>query len=123
MRSGLGNSATDPMFTRAVDATGKDAGTSAATYTLASNTASLPAGGTTPVVTGVQGASYVFAYQFGGTSSSLVLESLGPDGVNYQTITTVTASGTQGIVIGQGATVRLRNAGANAITNLSASLS
>lgn len=83
--------------------------------TLAASTAAT-------AVTGVAGGSYVWSYQFGGTTPSLVLESLGPDGVTYQTIATVTASGTQGVVIGNNATVRVRNGTANAITNLYSSL-
>jgi len=90
--------------------------------TLASN-ATLAAGASTTPVTGIGGASYIWAYQFAGTTPSLVIEALGPDGVNYQTITTATASGSQGIVLGSNSTVRLRNAGANQITGLYSNIS
>lgn len=96
--------------------------TSGSPATLASNV-TLAAGASTTPVTGIAGASYVWAYQFGGTTPSLVLEALGPDGTNYQTVATVTASGTQGIVLGSNSTVRLRNSGANSITGLYSSLS
>lgn len=91
------------------------------TYQLANNQ-TLAAGGTTAAVAGITGGSYIWSYQFSGTSPSLILEALGPDGTNYQTIATVTQSGTQGVVLGQGSTVRLRNAGANQITGLYSSL-
>lgn len=84
--------------------------------TLAGNTAATP-------VTGIIGGSYIWAYQLGGTSPSLILEALGPDGVNYQTVATVTASGTQWVGAGNNATFRLRNGTANSITGLSSSLS
>lgn len=93
-------------------------------YSLASNVASLAAGNFTTPVSGIMGGSYVWAYQFAGTTPSLQLESLGPDGVNYLPIgAAVTASGSTGVVIGSNATVRLRNTGSNAITGLSSNLS
>lgn len=92
------------------------------TYSLASN-ATLPGNATTTPVTGVKGGRYIFAYQFGGTSPSLILESLGPDGATYQTVATVTAGGSQSVEFGENSTVRLRNGTANSITGLSASLS
>lgn len=93
------------------------------TYTLASNVASLAAGATTTPVAGVVGGAYIWGYQFAGTTPSLIIESLGPDGLNYITVATVTASGAQGLTFGNNATVRLRNAGANPITGLSSNLS
>jgi hypothetical protein len=112
-----------PMPVISVNADGTpNSGSSSSTYTLASAIASLAPGATTTPITGVTGASYIWAYQFAGTTPSLVIETLGPDGTNYQTVATVTASGQQGIVLGQNSTVRLRNAGANAITTLSSSL-
>lgn len=93
-----------------------------ATYTLASNETLAGSASRSPVTSGIAGGSYIWAYQFAGTTPSLILESLGPDGVNYQTIATVTASGAQGVVIGSNATVRLRNGTANPITGLSSNL-
>lgn len=113
----------EPMFL--VDNQGNQItsfGPSNNTYTLASNQTLAGNASTTPV-TGVQGGSYIWAYQFGGTTPSLVLETLGPDGVTYQAVgSAVTASGQTGVVIGQNATVRLRNTTGNSITGLSSSL-
>jgi len=70
------------------------------------------------------GGSYIWAYQFTGTSPQLILEALGPDGTTYiQVGTTATATGSQGVVLGNNAIVRLRNgSGSNAINSLSSSL-
>jgi len=95
------------------------------TYQLASNQSLTTATPTTPV-TGIIGASYVWnvaqATTFGGFS--LVLESLdsAPGSTTYQTIATVTAPGSVGVVIGNNATVRLRAVGGT-ITALSSNLS
>lgn len=98
---------------------------SSKTYALATAVASLAAGANTTPVTVTDTASYGWSYLFGGTSPSLVLESLGADGTTWQVAATVTASGQQGIGIfagAGGASVRLRNAGANPITGLTSSL-
>lgn len=90
--------------------------------------ASLAAGATTTPVTipAGQSASYAWSATFGGTTPSLVLEALGADDTTYYTVATLTASGSLGVVVftgDGGAIVRLRNAGTNAITNLSSRLS
>lgn len=84
------------------------------------NGSSLAAGAATTPVTIVVGGSYIWSYILGGTSPSLVLEALGPDGTTYIPVNSVavTATGAQGVVLGAGSTVRLRNSGANTITGL-----
>lgn len=84
---------------------------------LASN-ATLAAGATTTGVTGVAGSGYIWSTVMNGTSPQLVLEWLGPDGATWLTLDTVTASGSKGIGASPNASLRLRNAGANAITGL-----
>jgi len=96
-----------------------------ASYPLATN-ATLASGANTAPVTVTSSASYGWAYIFGGTTPSLALQALGPDGTTWQTIATVSASGAQGIVIfagAAGAQIRLLNTGANSITGLSSTLS
>lgn len=109
----------DPATGLEYRAGGPEAGYS---YALSAANSTLAASASGVAVPNVKGGSYIWAYQLGGTSPSLVLESLGPDGATYQTIATVTASGTQGVVIGSNATVRLRNGTANPITGLSSNL-
>lgn len=92
------------------------------TYQLAT-AQTLTAGSNTGTTANVIGGSYIFDAIMAGTGNSLVLETLGPDGTTYQTVTTLTASGQVGIVIGNNATVRIRNSGGSSITSLSASLS
>ena len=112
-----------------VDAAGNAVATSPATYLLAgSPLASLAAGATTQPVTipAGQSASYGWATTMTGTSPSLAIEALGADGTTYFTVATITAPGTMPVVIftgSGGATVRLRNTGANPITALTSSLS
>lgn len=109
------------LFVTGMDPNGNALGQ---TYQLATSLASLASGGTTGDTAGIAGGSYIWAYQLGGTSPSLVLEALGPDGSTWITIATVTATGQQGVVLGNAARVRLRNgSGSNAITGLSSSLS
>jgi hypothetical protein len=99
-----------------VDASGLTLGQ---TYTLASNVASLASGASTTPVTGLQGGSYIFDAQFAGTSPSLKLQVLGSDGTTWRDVgAALTAPGSASVVIGGNASVRLLNAGANAITGL-----
>lgn len=94
------------------------------TYQLATSVSSLAAGASTGQTAGIAAGSYVWSYVLGGTSPQLKLEYLGPDGATWiQLGTTATANGSQGVVIGDNATVRLTNgSGSNAITGLSSSL-
>lgn len=98
------------------------------TYPLASNVASLAAGAATAPVTVTRSGGYVWTANYSGTGPySLKLQSLGADGVTWQDIdTTTAASSNRGVSIAAGAngsSVRLFNAGANAITNLYSNLS
>lgn len=111
----------DVVPTVTVDSNGNPTGGNV--YILAGPNATLTAGSPGTTVTGVAGGYIVWAYQFTGTAPSLVLESLGPDGTNWQTVATVSASGTTAIYFGANSSVRVRNAGANSITALSSSLS
>lgn len=97
MRSGIGNDPSDPFYT---------AQGASKTYTLASNITVANAGASTPVA-GIQGGSYIFDAQFTGTS--IKLQSLGADGATWRDVTTLNASGSVGVVLGQGASVRLQN--------------
>ncbi|APX66283.1 hypothetical protein AV944_11085 [Sphingomonas sp. LK11] len=94
--------------------------TSNQTYTLASNATITATTGTTPV-TGVQGGSYIWDVQFTGTS--VTLQALGSDGVTWRDVATRTSSGTTGVVIGQGASVRLYNPNNAALTGVYSNLS
>ena len=92
------------------------------TYQLASNITLAGSAATTPI-TAVTGGSYVFDARFGGTTPSLNLQALGADGVTWVNVgAALTAGGNVGVVIGQGASVRILNNTANSITALSASL-
>ena len=108
---------------------GGASGPTPATYLLAgSPLASLAAGATTQPVTipAGQSASYGWATTMTGTSPSLAIEAVSADGATYFTVATITAPGTTPVVIftgSGGATVRLRNTGANPITALTSSLS
>lgn len=95
------------------------AGTVPKTYQLASNQTIAANSGTTPI-TNVQGGSYLFDVQFTGTS--VRLETLGADGTTWRPVTTSTTSGTTGVVIGQGATVRLYNPNGTSVTGVYANL-
>jgi len=98
------------------------AGTVAANGTVTPQ-ASLAAAAGTTAVSQVRGGSYVFDAQFGGTTPSLQLQSLASDGVTWRNVgAALTAPGGFGVVIGEGSSVRLLNAGANEITGLSATL-
>jgi hypothetical protein len=92
-------------------------------YTLASAIASLAGNTATTSVSAVDSGSYVWSYVLGGTTPSLILQTLGPDGTTWQNVATVTASGSQVVTIPSSATVRLLNNTANAITGLSSKLS
>lgn len=110
----------NPVFT--VDQFGNPTG---ATYQLASaqalaaqagNPANPTANSTTANVSGIQGGSYLWDLQVSGTSPNITLQSLGSDGATWRDVASRTTSGTTGVVIGQGATVRLYNASANTAT-------
>jgi hypothetical protein len=55
----------------------------------------------------MQGGTYLWQYQgtFGG--AVLTLQSLGPDGSTYQTVTSATAAGQSTILVGQGDILRV----------------
>jgi hypothetical protein len=116
-------------FIQKVEAT-DSSGTSLANYSvdLIASGSSLAAGATSTAVTGIPEGSYGWALQMTGTTPSLILEYLGPDGATYITLETATTSGssyagTIGVVIGANATVRLRNPTGATITAISSSLS
>lgn len=94
--------------------------TSNQTYTLANNATIAATSGTTPV-TGVQGGSYIWDVQFTGTS--VTLQALGSDGSTWRDVATRTSSGTTGVVIGQGASVRLYNPNGASVTGVYSNLS
>jgi hypothetical protein len=108
-----------------MDPTGKlctsSSGSSAAqqTYTLASAQL-ITAGSNSTPVTVTTSATYGWSYILSGTSPSVTLQVLGPDGTTWQTVgSPVTASGMQGVVIFAGvagASVRLLNSGSNSVT-------
>lgn len=86
--------------------------------------ATLAAGATSSTVAVNRSGTYGFTVILTGTSPSLTLQQLGPDGTTWMDVVTVTASGSQPITIfagAGGAAVRLKNAGANPITALTAS--
>ncbi len=89
------------------------------TYTLATSQV-IPAGGNSTPVTVSISATYGWSYILSGTSPSVTLQVLGPDGTTWQTVgSPVTASGMQGVVIfagAAGASVRLLNSGSNSVT-------
>lgn len=118
MRSGIGDSPKDPFYVATV-AADKSGGT-ASTYTLANNATISATSGTTPV-TGVQGGSYIWDVQFTGTS--VTLQALGSDGSTWRDVATRTTSGTTGVVIGQGASVRLYNPNSTSLTGVYSNLS
>lgn len=61
---------------------------------------------------GVRGGSYIWAVTASAWNSATVkLQALGPDGATYLDIDSLTANGTKGVVIGEGATVRLAVSG------------
>jgi len=98
------------------------------TADLIASGSSLAAGATSTAVTGIPEGSYGWGLQMTGTTPSLILEYLGPDGSTYITLETATTSGssyaaTIGVVIGANATVRLRNPTGATITAISSSLS
>lgn len=85
----------------------------AANITLAANAAALP-------VNNVPTGSYLFEALFVGVS--LDLQSLGPDAATWITLQTLTSPGSVGVVIGNNATVRLRNPNGAAVTDVVARL-
>lgn len=94
--------------------------TSPQPYTLANNATIAATSGTMPV-TGVQGGSYIWDVQFTGTS--VTLQALGSDGSTWRDVATRTSSGTTGVVIGQGASVRLYNPNSTSLTGVYSNLS
>lgn len=127
MRSGIGNDPRDPFYVASVTGTRNADGsftpngnpTGQQTYQLASNQ-TIAANSGTPPITNVQGGSYLFDRQFTGTS--ITLQSLGADGTTWRDVVNSTASGTTGVVIGQGATVRLYNPNGTSVTGVYANL-
>jgi hypothetical protein len=124
-----------------VDAAGNTAGSSSnpirtASAQMAYQLAGTPQGAgaslangsnTSPVA--VPGGSYIWSYQFSGTTT-LTLQVLGPDGVTWTNFTpaaTATATGQQGVVLGNNPNnvpnVRILNSGANPATALFSALS
>lgn len=94
-------------------------------YQLATNQ-TLAAGSSSTPVTSIMAGSYI--WNVTGASgiaggNALVLESLGSDGATYQTVTTATAAGNIGVVLGANSTVRIRNSGASQITGIYSNLS
>lgn len=74
-----------------------------ATYTLLTN-----AGASGNPVTGVKNGSYVWAADATNwNGATATLKALGPGGVAYLTVDTLTANGSKGVVLGEGATVRV----------------
>lgn len=111
----------------ALDRLGQPLGGNAYTLATAQNltaqagsSAAPTAGSVTTPVAGLAGGSYLWDAQFTGTS--VVLQALGADGVTWRDVATRTTSGTTGVVIGQGATVRIYNPNASAVTAVSSSL-
>ena len=91
-------------------------------YTLATNQTIAATSGTTPVTVTSRG-TYVWDAQFTGTS--VVLQSLGADGVTWRDVATLSASGTYAgeIRIGSNAQVRLYNPNGTSDTGVYSSLS
>jgi hypothetical protein len=94
--------------------------TNGAAYTLA---AGVNAAGSTTPVTGVIGGSYIFACTASNWNSATAqLQALGPDGTTWLNVgTAMSANGTQGVVIGANASVRVTVTGTP--TGLNASIS
>lgn len=128
MRSGIGDNPKDPFFVSQVTGvrnadgsfTPNNATGNPGAYQLATNATIAVTTGTAPV-TGVQGASYLWDVQFTGTS--VTLQALGSDGTTWRDVATRTTSGTTGVVIGQGASVRLYNPNGTSDTAVYSSLS
>lgn len=57
------------------------------------------------------GGTYLWQYQGTFSGATLTLQSLGPDGSTYQTVTTATAAGQQSILVGQGDILRVSISG------------
>lgn len=91
------------------------------TYQLAT-AQTLTAGSNAGTTANVIGGSYIWDVDATGPFT-LVLESLKSGGTNWGIVFTATGPGDYGVVIGNNATVRIRNAGGSSITSLSASLS
>lgn len=98
-----------------VDAVGSEAGVG---FTLASNVAIAATSGTTPVTVG--GGSYILDAQFTGTS--VKLQALGADATTWRDVATLAASGSIGVVLGAGASVRLYNPNGTGLAGVYASL-
>lgn len=58
-------------------------------------------------VPNVVGASYVWCIQGTIGGATIALQALGPDGVNYITVSSQTAAGCYGVVLGANATVKV----------------
>lgn len=77
--------------------------------------------GTDPTV-GLKGGSYIWAVTATAWNGATVkLQALGPDGATYLDVDSLTANGTKGVVIGEGATIKLAASG-GAPTGLASSL-
>lgn len=71
---------------------------------------------------GVRGGSYIWALTVTAWNSATVkLQALGPDGATYLDVDSLTANGSKGVVLGEGATVRLAVSGGTP-TGLASSL-
>ena len=73
-----------------------------ATYALLSN-----ASATGGAVGGVRGGAYIWTSVGTWNAATATLQSLGPDGVTWLDVDTLTANGRKGVVIGENATVRV----------------
>jgi hypothetical protein len=89
-------------------------------YQLASN-ATIAANANTAPVVSVIGGTYLWNAQFTGTS--LVLQSLGADGVTWGNVATLSASGTTTVLLGAYASVRLSNPNGSALNGVYSNLS
>ena len=67
---------------------------------------------TTDPTLGLKGGSYIWAVTATAWNGATVkLQALGPDGATYLDVDSLTANGTKGVVIGEGATVKLAVSG------------
>lgn len=92
------------------------------TYTLANN-ATLAVGAAGPTVTVPRGAYFFFDAAFSGSSPSLSLQRLGPDGTTWLDVVIRTTAGSGDPVgIPNGSQLRVYNAGSGSLTAVSAVL-
>jgi hypothetical protein len=78
---------------------------------------------TSPITPNILNGAYVLSYSASnwGTRQA-VLEALDPDGATWITVATLTANGSQGAIVGEGASLRVRFAGTGNITGFNANL-